>query len=147
MIVARSFDPTSGQLAENTVEVAGPIAFTGGLGFGSFSVSSTEVIAYTAGTASVATTGISWLDRQGRPLGVLAAGTDLSSYNSYSVRLSPDGRWAVLSTFPSATRHGFGISLDHNLSAGAHAYQERRKVVRCFGLRHANRRLAHQLQL
>ena len=103
MIVARSFDPTSGQLAENTVEVAGPIAFTGGLGFGSFSVSSTGVIAYTAGTASVATTGISWLDRQGRPLGVLAAGTDLSSYNSYSVRLSPDGRWAVLSTFPSAT--------------------------------------------
>jgi len=29
----------------------------------------------------------------------------------------------------------------------AHACQERRKIVRCFGLSHANRRLAHQLQL
>ena len=42
---------------------------------------------------------------------------------------------------------GFGISLDHNFGAGAHACQKRRKVLRCFSLRHANRRLAHRPQL
>ena len=41
-------------------------------------------------------------------------------------------------------RHSFGISFNHDFGPGAHACQERRQVVRRFGLGDANRLLGHR---
>jgi hypothetical protein len=44
-------------------------------------------------------------------------------------------------------RHSFGVTLDNDFAAGAHACQQCWKVVRRFGLRHAKRTLVHRSQL
>ena len=105
MIVSQHLDLQNSRLTGDAVEVAGPAAYSGGLGFESFSVASNGVLAYAPGFGTAATSEVRWLDRQHQsfPTSPLAPGTDLSRYNAYFEQLSPDGQTLVLSAFRTAT--------------------------------------------
>src|SRR5262249_17488464 len=102
MVVARSLDAERARLTDEAIEVAGPVAFAGALGFGAFSASTTGMIDYASGGAFAASR-VSWVDRGGKTLGEFAAGTDLTRQAAYNQRLSPDGRRIVLNVYPAMT--------------------------------------------
>jgi serine/threonine protein kinase len=102
-LLAQSLDLDAGRVVGDTVEIAGPVAFSGGSGFAAFSASSNGVLAYTAGGGgSVASSEQRWFDRQGTQLGQLGE-TSVITGNSYSEKLSPDGRTVAISSFRGAT--------------------------------------------
>jgi len=105
MIVSQRLDLQNSRLTGDAVEVAGPAAYSGGLGFESFSVASNGVLAYAPGFGTAATSEVRWLDRQHQTSapGPLAPSTDVSRYNSYFEQLSPDGQTLVLTAFRTAT--------------------------------------------
>src|SRR5262249_52628291 len=72
MVVARSLDAERARLTDEAIEVAGPVAFAGALGFGAFSASTTGMMAYASGGAFAASR-VSWVDRGGKTLGEFAA--------------------------------------------------------------------------
>jgi serine/threonine protein kinase len=97
-LVSQSLDVNGGRMVGGTVEVAGTVAFSAGMGFAAFSASSTGVLAYTAGGAASASE-MSWFDRQGKRLVQLGADTGVTQYISYGERLSPDGRTLAFAAF------------------------------------------------
>jgi Tol biopolymer transport system component len=99
-LLAQSLDVSGARLVGNTVEIARPVASTSGLGFAAFAVSSTGVLAYTAG-GDRATLETRWFDRQGKRLGELAP--EMSRNNSYGETFSPDGRTVAMNTFRGST--------------------------------------------
>jgi len=78
MIVARGFDEANGSLTGAPVEVAGPVAYVGGLGFESFSIASNGLLSYAPGAGTAATVEMRWIDRKGTAVGPLAASPELS---------------------------------------------------------------------
>ena len=105
MIVSQHLDLQNSRLTGDAVEVAGPAAYSGGLGFESFSVASNGILAYAPGFGTAATSEVRWLDRQHQSSAPdpLAPGTDVSRYNAYFEQLSPNGQMLVLTAFRAAT--------------------------------------------
>jgi Tol biopolymer transport system component len=112
-IVARPLDPVQGTVGD-PVELAGPVAYTGGLGFSAFSVAP-NLLAYAAGTGTAATSLTQWFDRFGKPLGRLGEGSDLSNYNSYYQQISPDGRTVAISAFQSPTADLWLVDMERGI--------------------------------
>jgi eukaryotic-like serine/threonine-protein kinase len=114
-IVARTLDVAAGTVGES-VEVAGPIAFTGGLGWGAFSASA-QLLAYPPGVGATATVSLQLFNRTGTPVGMLGAGSELINYNGYYPQFSPDGRKVVLSAFPSTTADLWVVDIERGVSS------------------------------
>ena len=114
-IVARPLDPVQGTVGD-PVELAGPVAYTGGLGFSAFSVAA-NLLSYAPGTGAAATSLTQWFDRLGKPLTRLGEGSDLSNYNAYYQQISPDGRRVAISAFQSATADLWLVDLGRDVSS------------------------------
>ena len=114
-IVARPLDPARGTIGD-PVELAGPVAYTSGLGFSGFSVAP-NLLSYAAGTGATATSLTQWFDRLGKPLGRLGEGSDLSNYNSYNQQISPDGRKVAISAFQSTTADLWLVDTERDVSS------------------------------
>jgi Tol biopolymer transport system component len=82
-LVAQEFNPGTLKLAGEPHPVANPVAMTGTLGQMSVAASTAGVLLYNAFNFSSQFT---WLDRKGKPLGVVG---ESGEYNTF--RLSPDG--------------------------------------------------------
>jgi Tol biopolymer transport system component len=114
-IVARPLDPVQGTVG-SPVELAGPVAYTGGLGFSAFSVAP-NLLAYAAGTGATATSLTQWFDRFGKSLERLGEGSDLSNFNSYYQQISPDGRKVAISAFQSTTSDLWLVDMERGVSS------------------------------
>jgi Tol biopolymer transport system component len=114
-IVARPLDPVRGTVG-SPVELAGPVAYTSGLGFSAFSVAA-NLLSYAPGTGAAATSSTQWFDRLGKPLGRLGEGADLSNYNNYYPAISPDGRQVAISAFQSATADLWLVDTERDVSS------------------------------
>jgi len=114
-IVARPLDPMRGTVGD-PVEVAGPVAYTKGLGFSAFSVAP-NLLSYAAGTGATPTSLTQWFDRLGKPLGRLGAGSELSNYNAYYQQISPDGRKVAISAFQSTTADLWLVDMERDVSS------------------------------
>ena len=115
VIVARSLDPVRGTVGD-PVELAGPVAYTGGLGFSAFSATAT-LLAFPSGTATAPTSLPQWFDRGGKLLGRLGQSSDLASYNAYYPAVSPDGRKVAIAAFQSATADLWLVDMDRDVSS------------------------------
>ena len=85
-LVARRFDPASGELSGDLVTVADPVAVDA-INAGAFSVSATGLVSYRAGGANRHQ--LAWFDRSGKALGVVGSPDENTLLNP---NLSPDGR-------------------------------------------------------
>src|SRR5262249_20117891 len=94
MIVSQSLDLENHRLTGDPVEVAGPAAFSGGLGFESFSIASNGALTYAPGSGTAVTSEFRWLDRHdpASPPAPLASRSEISQYTSYCEQFSPDGQ-------------------------------------------------------
>jgi Tol biopolymer transport system component len=90
-LVARRFDASRGELNDDPVTVADPVAYDPALFVGGFSTSAAGAIAYHVGVATRRQ--LAWFDRSGKPLGSLAPPDENALLNP---NLSPDGRRAVV---------------------------------------------------
>jgi hypothetical protein len=115
-IVARALDPVRGTVSDPVKELAGPVAYTGGLGFAAFSVAA-NLLSYAPGTGAAATSTTQWFDRSGKRLGRLGEGSDLSNYNAYYQQVSPDGRKVAISAFQSATADLWVVDIGRDVSS------------------------------
>jgi Tol biopolymer transport system component len=106
MIAAQQLDVAQGRLVGKAVDIAGPTAFSGGLGFESFSAAADgSMLAYAPGAGSGATMEIQWLDRT-KPTAAasqLTTTTDLTRYDAYFEELSPDGATMAVAQFRAGT--------------------------------------------
>jgi Tol biopolymer transport system component len=86
-LLARRFDPTSGELNSDFVKIADGVGFDGNTYKGAFFVSTSGLVAYRSGEASRSQ--LIWFDRSGKAVGTIGApdGNSLSD-----PELSPDGR-------------------------------------------------------
>ena len=77
-LVAQSFDLDAGRLVGDTAEIARPVAYTGGLGFGAFSASLNGSAGQHRRRRGRATSELRWFDCQGKRLGQLGAETSVA---------------------------------------------------------------------
>ncbi len=117
MLVAQPFDAQGRRVTGTVTEVVGPVAHVGGLGLGSWSVSSRGVLTYIAGSGATARTLIHWVDRQGKSFGPIGTGQEASQHDSYYARLSGNGRMAALATFRTATADLWLLDIARNVVA------------------------------
>ncbi len=97
-LVAQSFDAGAGKLRGEPFPVAEPVR-TGASGSADFSVSATGTLVYAEGSAQ--SSRLVWVDRTGRELGVVSAGSPNSPGN---LALSPDGRRVAYRQIDPQTR-------------------------------------------
>jgi Tol biopolymer transport system component len=95
VLVMQAFDFSTLRINGDPVPVAEKIPYFSPSGWAPFSVSENGVVAYQAGAAE---SPLRWLDRKGQTIATLGPPGDYSS-----VRLSPDGRKAVVEKIDSAT--------------------------------------------
>ena len=95
MLVAQPFDPSGLALSGDPVPITDQVEMVGPLS-GAFSVSASGVIIYQP--ASGQGTQLVWMDRDGRPSGVLG-----EPANYGDVDISPDGRRAIVSVLDAST--------------------------------------------
>jgi eukaryotic-like serine/threonine-protein kinase len=95
VLVMQAFDFSTLHLTSDPVPVAEKIPYFSPTGWAPFSVSENGVVAYQAGAAE---SPLRWLDRKGQAVATLGPPGDYSS-----VRLSPDGRKAVVEKIDPAT--------------------------------------------
>jgi Tol biopolymer transport system component len=88
-LLAQPFDPKALRLTGEPVPIAEPVAWNGGLGRGSFSVSENGVLAYRSGSGQINVP--RWFDRAGKQIGSLG---DPGLY--FTLWLSPDEKRAAL---------------------------------------------------
>jgi hypothetical protein len=88
-LVDQEFNPEALKLAGEPHPVANPVAMMGSLGQMSVAISTVGVLLYNASNFS---SQFAWLDRKGKPLGVVG---EPGEYNAF--RLSPDGHRIIAS--------------------------------------------------
>jgi len=88
-LLAQAFDPNALRLTGDPVPIAEPVAWNGGLGRGTFSVSENGVLAYRSGSGQINVP--LWFDRAGKQIGALG---DPGLY--FTLWLSPDEKRAAI---------------------------------------------------
>ena len=86
-LFAQPFDPFRLTLPGEAVQVAESISSNSGIGFATFTASSTGVLTYATGTNAAASNQVTWFDRSGKSLGTVGS---IADYRG--IELSPDER-------------------------------------------------------